>query len=350
MAEAGYEVHLNNSKGVLDFLHGDQLRRLLLPVDRSWVLSKTAQIIYNKFGTNVGSGDPELQVETTNGSKREFWTVPLEVDYPRIIDDQVTRTRRYVVFHLGKLAELRFDANRGKPLNVPNRALLSASVERELIQIRDRVERLMVRTASYKLAKLVSLKHMMSPLANLITSSLRRESYTLPDVESTRRRQIQKYVDLLVDRKFLVHDHDVVEPSPDLWLLFERLEKRYSDVIEYVFKDIIENAYEIVYKSYNIRILHPYVQISSSYYDYALSAQDLVALSEDALWEAYSELYKAHSERRRFRFDDYLRELSHEDVNILEERQKGVWQGNREIFEKMRQELPIEAEMGIVVP
>jgi len=318
------------------------VRRQLLPIDKEWVINKTNEIIYNRFGTNVGPGEPLLQSEVKGGKERHYWIVPLEVDYPRIIEDQITRTRRYVVFHLGRLSEVKFDADRGEPLELPARTFLSNSVEKELVRIRDRVERLMIRTASYKLARLVSLKHMMSPLSNLITTSLRRGSYLLPNQLGMRRSKIQKYVDLLVNRGFLVFEQGTVEPSPTLWELYDRLQKNYSSVIEYALKDIIESSYDILYGTHNIRILHPYVQISSSYYDYALSAQDLVAMSEDDLWEAYWGLYKPYSERRRFRFDDYLRELSHEDVNILVEAGKGVWKGSEEIFERMQKDFSIE--------
>jgi len=318
-----------------------------LPIDKEWVLNKMNAIIYNRFGTNIGPGEPRLITEISDDKEKQYWLVPLEVDYPRIIEDRMTGTRRYIVFHLGKLSEVKFDADQGKPLELPERTLLSAIVKRELMQIRERVEKLMVRTASYNLAKLVSLKHMMSPLSNLITSSLRREAYVLPDMASMRRQHIQKYVDLLVDRKFVVHEKDVIEPSPTLWELFQA-RNDYSYAIECVLKDIIENAYEILYDKYNIRVLHPYIEISSSYYDYALSAQELVALSTEDLWEAYSGLYMAFSERRRFRFDDYLRELSQQDVDILEETEKGAWKGNKTIFDKMRQDFPIQGQTGII--
>lgn len=313
-----------------------------MPIDKEWVINKTNEIIYNRFGMNIGPGEPQLQSEIRGGKERHYWIVPLEVDYPRIIEDQSTRTRRYVVFHLGKLSEVKFDADRGEPLELPARTFLSNSVQKELVRIRDRVERLMVRTASYNLARLVSLKHMMSPLSNLVTTSLRRGSYLLPDELSTRRSKIQKYVDLLVNRGLLIFDQGIVEPSPTLWELYDRLQKDYSGVIEHALKDIIENSYDTLYETHNIRILHPYIQISSSYYDYALSAQDLVAMSEDDLWEAYWGLYKTYSERRRFRFDDYLRELSQEGVDILVEAGKGAWKGSEDIFERMQKDFSIE--------
>jgi len=56
----------------------------------------------------------------------------------------------------------------------------------------------------------------------------------------------------------------------------------------------------------------------------------------------------AFSERRRFRFDDYLRELSQQDVDILEETEKGAWKGNKTIFDKMRQDFPIQGQTGII--
>ena len=309
------------------------------------VLAKAKEIIYNKLGTNLGAGSPILQSKIVNDKEKQFWIVPLEADYPRVIKDQRTGALKYIIFHIGKVGEIVFETKRGKPLQVPRRSNLDHTIGEELTRIRTRIENLLLRTASFQFAKLVHMKHIMSPLLNLITSVLKHGEFEAPDVETKRGQNILRYIDLLEKRKFIHLRGSIVYPSGDLQSLFQETDENYSRTLEYVLKDIIENEYDTIYRRFKVRVLFPYIQISSSYYDYALSAQDLIAMSEEDLWFAYSSLYRRFSSRRRFRFVEWLRELSQEGVELLYETPKGAYQGNSEIFAKMLNQFPERQEI-----
>jgi len=309
------------------------------------ILAKAKEIIYNKLGTNLGARSPILQSKIIKDKEKQFWIVPLEADYPRIIEDQRTGTLKYVIFHIGKVGEIVFETKKGKPLQVPRRSNLDYAIGEELTRIRTRIENLLLRTASFQFAKLVHMKHIMSPLLNIITNILKHNEFELPDMETKRGQNIIRYVELLEKRKFIHLKEPIVYPSADLQSLFQETGENYSRTLEYVLKDIIENEYDIVYRKYKVRVLFPYIQISSSYYDYALSAQDLIAMSEEDLWFAYSSLYRKFSSRRRFRFVEWLRELSQEGVELLYETPRGAYQGNRQIFAKMLDQFPERQEI-----
>jgi len=312
------------------------------------VLAKTEEIIYNKLGTNIGAGRPVLEAKTIDDKKKQFWIVPLEADYPRIIKDQRTGTLKYVVFHIGKVGEIVFEPRRGRPLRVPKRGNLDYTIGEELTRIRTRIENLLLRTASLQFARLVHMKHIMSPLLNLITSILKHDMFEMPDLESRRGQNLLRYVDLLKKRDFVHLTGSIVRPSADLQDLFQRTNENYSRTIEYVLKDMIENEYDTIYRQYKVKVLFPYIQISSSYYDYALSARDLIAMSEEDLWFAYSSLYRKVSSRRKFRFVEWLRELSQEGVGLLYESPQGAYQGNSKIFAKMLNQFPEEITRTIM--
>ncbi|RLE43787.1 hypothetical protein DRJ16_03440 [Candidatus Woesearchaeota archaeon] len=310
-------------------------------VQKEWVLRKVDEIIYNKFGTNLGTGEPSFISKITDERQRYYWIVPLEADYPRIIEDKRTGSLRYITLHIGKIGEIWIDASTGKPVKVPKRSHLNKTLSDELLRVRNKVERILIRTASLQFARLISLKHMLTPLRNLITIILKREKYILPD--TVRGRKLQKFINLLYVNQFITIERGIIRPSPTLRLLFEKLDENYELIQEYVIKSIIENSYQTIYKEYKIRVLHPYIQISSSYYDYALSAQELISLSEEDLWEAYSVIYGVYSSRRRFRFDEYLRELSQKSVEILIPAGEGIWSGNEKIFRDLVSQFPKES-------
>src|SRR5207302_8847655 len=97
----------------------------------------------------------------------------------------------------------------------------------------------------------------------------------------------------------------------------------------------IENDYETIYRDFKIKTLSPYVQISSTYYDYALSVHDLIELSEDDIWEAYSTLYGTASKKRHFRFDDYLLELGQESISLIRKTESINWQGEDKVLDTL---------------
>lgn len=300
-----------------------------MPVLVQRVKEKAEEIIYNRLGTNIAPGEPEF----VPGKK--IWVVPLELDLPRVIDDKRTGNLNYVVFRLGKIGTMKIDDKFLRPVETPKRGELNEAVEEKLIHIRNKVESLLVQTASLQFARLVSLKHMMSPLESLVTTVLKRDSYHLPDRHNQIWRSVLNYVELLMKRELLVREGNEVRPAALLQAIHQETKSDVSQTLELVLKEVIEKEYETVYRDYKIKILHPYVQISSAYYDYALSAHDLIALSEEDLWDAYSNLYGGFSKKRWFRFDNYLRELSDENVKLLNQVDAGVWEGDRAIFEKL---------------
>jgi len=299
-----------------------------VPIDSAKVKAKAEEIIYNRLGTNLAAGQPEFM------EKRRVWTVPLELDLPRVVEDKRTKELKYVVFHLGNVGALEIDNRILKPIGIPRRSDLNTVVEDKLLSIRSKVENLLLHTASLQFAKLVSIKHMMTPLANLITSVLKHDSYALQSGQSTWR-SVVSYSNLLEKKDFLVRDGNEVRPSAMLQTLYQELGGDLDGTIEHVLKSIIENDYETIYRDFKIKTLSPYVQISSTYYDYALSVHDLIELSEDDIWEAYSTLYGTASKKRHFRFDDYLRELGQESINLLRQTESGYWQGDEKVFETL---------------
>jgi hypothetical protein len=300
-----------------------------VPLLASRVRAKAEEIIYNRIGTNVAPGKPEYVQEKGKG----FWSVPLEVDLPRVIEDKRTGKLNYVVFHLGNLGLLQIDDRTLQPTETPKRSDLNSAIEEKLLHIRNQVENLLLQTASLQFARLVSIKHMMTPLSNLITSVLKHDSYNIPETQATWR-SVLAYAKFLEKKGFILRDGNEVRPSAILQELYQKVGADIDSTLEYVLTDVIKNNYETVYKDFRVTALSPYVQISSSYYDYALSAHDLIALSEDDLWDAYSTLYGSTSTKRHFRFDDYLRELSHETVGLLRHNE-GFWQGDEKVFERL---------------
>jgi len=311
-----------------------------VPLLASRVRAKAEEIIYNKIGTNIAPGRPEYVQERGRG----FWSVPLEVDLPRVIEDKRTGKLNYVVFHLGSVGSLQLDDQLLKLTETPKRSELNSAIEEKLLRIRSQVENLLLHTASLQFARLVSIKHMMTPLSNLITSVLKRDSYSIPEAQTTWR-SVLSYAKFLEKKGFLVRDGNEIRPSAILQELHQKVGANIDTTLEYVLTDIIKNNYDTVYKEFRVKALSPYVQISSSYYDYALSAHDLISLSEDDLWEAYSTLYGSASTKRHFRFDDYLRELSNETVGLLRHNE-GFWQGDEMVFKQLSHDF--ESLGGIV--
>jgi hypothetical protein len=111
--------------------------------------------------------------------------------------------------------------------------------------------------------------------------------------------------------------------------------------LERVLNEIMLSHYDYLYYDLKLRQLAPYVRISTTYYDYALSVNNLVAMIVDDLREAYVDIYGTSSPKKTFRFNEYLRELSTEGVNIMEQVTEGVWRGDENIFRTLFQNNPL---------
>jgi hypothetical protein len=314
------------------------------PVVRQEIITKkVSQILYNRLGTNLGSGEPYLE---TLGN-RQVWVVPLLADCPRIINDRRTESLKHIIYRIGEIGEIKLDAKTIKPLAVPNRSELNETIHKEMLTIRKRVEDLLLRTASINYARLVTTKHLMSPLTNLITNILKHHQYEIP--ETQYGQNIYRYVSVLEKRDFAKVHGNFVYPSGLLTELFNKMNNSYNKTQEIVLKDLIENEYDILYRKYGIRILYPYIRVPSTYYDYAISSQDLIGMSEDDLWLAYTSSYGSLSSRTRFRFTEWLREMCQEGINLLYETSKGYYEGNPELFEEMLKNIPETVQSGRMI-
>jgi len=293
------------------------------------VRKRAEDIIYDRLGTSIGAGNPRRELLEGN----YIWRVPLESDYPRIVKDQKNNTLRYSLLHLGTVGEMLFDTD-GEPIEVPHRVSIDFKINEELSKITDNIADLLLRTESGKYAKLVSTRHLASPLSNIITNVLTYDRYQLPDPDTRLGKRIMKYAQILKKRNHIFFvDKYTISPTPEL----QGLHDTRSDLeftIERVLTDVIKNEGHFMSQ---IRLISPYIKVPTSYYDHALSAQSLITLSKEDLLNAYAQNY-GFSARIQFRFADWLRVLINRDVQILEKTSQG-YLGNESVFDTMSEQL-----------
>lgn len=305
------------------------------------VKQRVDDIIYNRIGTSVGSGVPKLKEK----EDKITWSIPLIADYPRIIRDQSTSIIKYKILHIGNVGEIILDEN-GEPIKIPSRFELDKKIEEELFSVQSRISRLLLENEASKYAKLVSIKHMANPLTNIITNILIKHNFELPNLDTNFGRKIVGYVDLLVRMKLISREGNIVSETLYLQKLYDSTNNDIDTTLELVLKDMIENEYQTFY---SVNPLSPYIKIPSTYYDYALSAQDIITLSMDDLWEAYISTYPGNAARQQFRFPDWLRVLSNRNICILSKTSSG-FQGHDEVLDVMTddfQDSPILSGMVI---
>ena len=302
---------------------------------------KVDDIIYNRIGTSVGAGTPKIK--EYEGQK--IWVIPIEADYPRIIRDQEKNIIKYKLLHIGKVGEILLDEN-GEPIKIPSRIELDRKIDEELTNVQNRISRLLLRTESNKYAKLVSIKHLANPITNIITDVVLLHEFEIPSLDTKLGTKIMNYANVLERLKFIMIEDNVIKESVYLQELFNKTDENIDLTLELVLTDMIENEYETFY---NVNPLGPYIKIPSSYYDYAISAQDLITLSMDDLWNAYYSNYPGYTALQKFRFPDWLRVLSNKNIEILTKTNSG-FQGNDSVFDIMVDEFQDNPVMsGIVI-
>jgi hypothetical protein len=302
-------------------------------------------IIYDRIGSTLGIGTPELGETELNNETIPIWIVPLKADYPRSFVDYTTKLPQEVVLHLGDVGEIEIDARTGEEISVTHKHTIGKSVFDRMDNVRRGVEKLLVRTASLQFAKLVNVKYMFSPIRKIVTNVLDNGKVSFSELTDVGYNP--RYVTLLERSNFVVVEEKIVRPSPTLSDFYTRnrqqmeRDEALNTTIEGVLNEIIHGHYDFVYNTLKLRQLAPYVQISTTYYDYALSINNLFSASEDDLKEAYKDVY-GMNQKKDFGFRTYLNELSMNQVGIMRQtKTTGLWRGNEKIFQTMTEQNPL---------
>jgi len=304
--------------------------------------------IYDKLGSNMEPGEPTLGDATVDDKQVQIWIVPVNADYPRIFEDVRNNGVHNIVMQLGAVGELEIDAETGEPITTPHRHSVESAVLTELEKIRDSVEKMLVRTASAKLAKLVSLRHMLTPVQTLLTNLMSKQQLHLSYLEASGVKP--NYLILLKRSNFIdIDDKEMtIRPTKVLNGLYEQFWQKGEEseaitrTLEVAVEEILLNDYNFIYNELKLRTLAPYVHIASSYYNNALAVNDLVEIHEDALAETWQRIYGINNIRKQFKFPEYLRQLSIPNIGIMEPAGNNAWRGNEDIFKEMSKDNPLK--------
>ena len=192
-------------------------------IDKKQAIEIASDIIYYRLGSTLGAGTPELGETIIENKVIPIWIVPIRADHPRYLEDYSTKLTEHVILHLGKLAEIEIDAQTGEDLTIPNRHTINGSFSDRLDSVRRNVEKILIRTASKRFAKLINVRYMLTPVNSIITNLLSKKKLKLEELININ---YQKYIDLLQRSDFLVIGDGIISPSPNLSELFVRfLEK-----------------------------------------------------------------------------------------------------------------------------
>ncbi len=312
-----------------------------------------SDIIYDRPGSVLGCGVPDIGQADVDGLAAPIWVVPIVADYPRHFEEFSTRSAQDIVLRLGKVAEIEIDAETGEAIRIPNRASVNRTASDKVEEIQRSVEQLLLRTANVQFARLVSVKYMLGPVQTIMTRLLRDGRFSISEVEGAGYSANYLTLLQLANVAKVERETDIVYPSSTIEELYAQFSSTMphadaiATTIERVIQDILLNHYDFVYSELKLRQLTPYIQVSSTYYDLALSVDNLVEISEDELMQSYEETYGVTTQRRHFKFSDYLDQLSLPNVSIMKNVSEKVWRGNDEIFHGMQSSNPLK---GFVSP
>lgn len=307
-----------------------QNRLVDFPVDEDAARKLALLEIRENLGTIPAPGDPRRD--------NSHWVVPIVVRYPRAIfsaEERAPERMRFMDF--GELGRVKLNSQTGEVVDRTRYYDLQHRIHDKLREIRNTVEKALVRSSSERFARMAFPEHMHSPVLDLISwimihgelGSQRLESLAGPESGKYLR-----YVMMLSTVGLLEVRDDLISPTP-YFIEIESQQKSLNDRITDALSFYFSRGYEQID---SIRqFVGPQLMVSGLVYEASLGIDEPVATPysdiERALLEGYRETKKV------LQLPRYLAQL--EGVELLERNSsfgEPAWQPSAEAFGRFLEE------------
>lgn len=276
----------------------------------------------DELSWNVGS-----LVRTKNFIKeKEEYTSTIVCFYPRFFKDDKDniRYRKYLEI---PLAAIKFNKDI-KLIAQPDKQLLGNIVKLRLDTINRRVRDILMKVSSSYFIHFEEINFMLTPIQLIVSALVEREVLYETDIEQLEKKErIRQYLQLLQSIGLIKRDFNSWKITGEFIRLHEEL-KSPVKLSNTIIKLILEENYEMVYDILGIKVLAPYVNASTSYYQKAVETKSLISISVNRFKNELSEILGVSNDKAMM----YIHRLI--EHNLLK-RENNLISGNKEIYDNI---------------
>ncbi len=312
-----------------------------LPVNKKDAERFAREFILSNYG-NIPSVGEIIEEE-------DYYIVPIQVFYPKIIIDEITGEPKKVRFlKIGKVGEILIDKIKGNILEKPAFYDIRRNIKNKLEFIYSTIEKALVKIGADRFSKLPFATHMHTPFIDIFSWLIINDKLELKDLELMIQAEedLDKYlsiIDTLVNLKLLEKEGSVIFPGN----IFIGIEEKYKTVHEqleaalaYFYKEGYEDIETIRW------VLGPHLTISRIIYEKSLEYEDILPLKTSEIKQKFSEFYP---KKYVLKLPRYLIQLEGIDmINSETKRGEIIWYGNIDIFKRLTKDPIIDPVMSIM--
>jgi hypothetical protein len=325
---------MQETKKITEFM-GD------LPVSKKDAEKFVREFILSNYG-NIPSIGEIIE-------KEDYYIVPVEVFYPKIILDEITNEPKKVRFlKIGKVGEIRIDKIKGKILDKPTFYDIRRNIRNKLEFVSSTIEKALVKIGAEKFSKLPFAAHMHTPFIDIFSWIIVNEKLELKDLELIipYEDDLNRYlsiIETLTNLGLLAKEGSIIIPGN----IFIGIEEKYKNTYEQL-EAALEYFYREGYEDIDsIRwVLGPHLTLSRIIYEKSLEFGDILPLKINEINEKFSEVY---ARKYAIKLPRYLIQL--ESINIIKSETKGgeiLWSGNTDIFNRLLKDPIIDPLKSII--
>jgi hypothetical protein len=276
-------------------------------ISKEEIISIANNYIRKHFGDVPGVRNAKLDLEKN-------WILEIGADIMKVIRDDQSGAAKVRFLRFDDLGKIIIDLN-GNVKEKPYRADLAKDIILKMRKNYLNVAKILTEIAPVNFADLIIVEHMLAPLEKLVLNLSFKGKLELINIPLNSR----KYIDILKRLNLIEIKNSKVFPSND-FILLEEEKKSLEELKRSILKLVVQKEVHTLKDDFNIKVLGPYINLSSICYTTSLQANDIIHFTYETLKRNYDRIYRKVDE---WTLVDYITKLK--KVNLLEVEDKFVY-------------------------
>ncbi|MBW2976275.1 hypothetical protein KY347_02405 [Candidatus Woesearchaeota archaeon] len=293
--------------------------------------------IRENYGTIPSIGEPIL--------KDGKWEVSINANYPRVLFNQIKKMPDKVRFMSFKnLGELTL-SDSGQIISKPKYYEIVGSIQQKLKEVKESVEKALIKVAADKFSLLSFPDHMFTPIQDILAWLIVEDTIKLDEFlgniyDDIKKQKYLQNIKILESVKLVKTQNGLVLPGDPLIEIEMKKDLALSEKLATALTYFYQNGYENLETITSF--LGPHLILSGFVFRESVECNEIVAISESGFKEIITEYYPS-DKAKLSKVPRYLLQL--ESIDILRPSKKvaNSWEPNPTIFEKLKGEEDIIA-------
>ena len=298
--------------------------------------------IRENYGTIPSIGEPIFKDET--------WQVPINANYPRILFNQIKKMPDKVRFMSFKnLGELTL-SDSGQIISKPKYFEIVGSIQQKLKEIKESVEKALIKVAADKFSLLSFPDHMFTPFQDILAWLIVKDTIKLDEFfgnicDEIKKQKYLENIKVLESVKLVKTQNGLVLPGDPLIEIEMKKELSRAEKLAAALTYFYQNGYENL--DTITSFLGPHLILSGFAYRESIECNDIVTINERGFKEIISECYS--DKAKLSKVPRYLLQL--ESIDILRPSKKvdNSWEPNPDLFARLKNEEDIIAPIQEII-